>query len=162
MDNRYIYLLANKDLILLKILCDDISIKVNDLLKIGNFFHRRQHFLLTGTCVDQIDKQNRFLVVYVFTNYILGKNVYITTNTAMVLPSLANVYPSGIWIEREIYDLFGVYFTTNKSGIDLRRILTDYHFKGHPMRKDFSLIGYGEKLYSPTTKGLINRHNIAF
>ena len=76
--------------------------------------------------------------------------------------SIADLYPSAIWLEREIYDLFGIYFNSNDKKNDLRRILTDYNFKGHPLRKDFSLIGYNEKFFSYRTKTIKNRKDFSF
>jgi NADH-quinone oxidoreductase subunit C len=65
--------------------------------------------------------------------------------------SLSFLYPSSIWSEREIFDLFGVYFENHP---DLRRLLTDYGFVNHPLRKDFALSGYEELFYFESLKGL--------
>ena len=73
-----------------------------------------------------------------------------------------NLFSSAIWIEREIYDLFGIYFSNSNKSNDLRRLLTDYHFKGHPLRKDFSLIGYQEKIFSYLTKTIRTKHEVIF
>lgn len=70
------------------------------------------------------------------------------------IPTLMNNLPSANYLEREIFDLFGVTFAGH---IDLRRILTDYGFIGHPLRKDFPMIGYHEIFYSPSEKGVIQR-----
>ena len=69
-----------------------------------------------------------------------------------MLPSIAGVYKSSIWLEREIWDLFGIFFSEHP---DLRRILTDYGFKGFPLRKDFPLSGYVELIFSDEYKKVI-------
>ena len=72
--------------------------------------------------------------------------------------SITSIFSGASWWEREIYDFFGIYFNNNK---DLRRILTDYGFKGHPLRKDFPLCGYYELIYDDVNK-IIKKTNIEF
>ena len=70
-----------------------------------------------------------------------------------VIPSLTSIFPSANWMEREVFDMYGVNF---KDHPDLRRILTDYGFEGHPLRKDFPLTGHTEVRYSEDKKKVIN------
>jgi NADH-quinone oxidoreductase subunit C len=69
-----------------------------------------------------------------------------------VIPSIEHIYSSANWFEREVWDLFGVFFSNN---LDLRRILTDYGFEGHPLRKDFPLSGYVEARFDEMSKRVI-------
>jgi NADH:ubiquinone oxidoreductase subunit C len=156
------YLLSNKPLTFIKILTDDIAIKTNNLVHITKFLRNNTYLLTTATAIDQINKFNRFLLSYVFVTYTLAQHVYVLRNTNLTTPSIVNQFPSAIWLEREIYDLFGIFFITNDNTNDLRRILTDYHFKGHPLRKDFSLIGYEEKTFSYLTKTIRNKTQVIF
>ena len=159
---KFIFLLSKKKNICLKILRDDISIKNPEIVTISKYLKNLRYLLITTTGIDQIQKNNRFLVQYVFGNYMLGQRIYLSLNTNLATMSIADLYPSAIWLEREIYDLFGIYFNSNDKKNDLRRILTDYNFKGHPLRKDFSLIGYNEKFFSYRTKTIKNRKDFSF
>lgn len=157
-----LFLLSQKPLISLKFLSNDMSIKTLDLLAIANFLKCSSYFLVTATAIDQIDKFNRFLLTYVFVTFNIAQRFYVNFNTNLTCLSLINIYSSAIWLEREIYDLFGVYFSNYNDSNDLRRILTDYHFKGHPLRKDFSLIGYREKVFSYLTKTIQTKLDVIF
>jgi NADH:ubiquinone oxidoreductase subunit C len=156
------YLLSNKSLISLKLLNDDISIKPKNLVHIVNYLKNDTNLLITATAIDQINKLNRFLLSYVFVTYTRAQRIYVNYNTNLTAPSIINQFGSAIWLEREIYDLFGVFFSNNQHNNDLRRILTDYHFKGHPLRKDFSLIGYQEKIFSYLSKTIRNKTEVIF
>lgn len=156
------YLLSSKPLISIKILCKDLSIKPNNFSNIVQYFKKNTYLLITATAIDQINKINRFLISYVFVTYTIAQHIYINMNTNLKISSITNFYPSAIWLEREIYDLFGIYFTTSDNSNDLRRLLTDYHFKGHPLRKDFSLIGYKEKVFSYLTKTIRTKIEVVF
>jgi len=79
---------------------------------------------------------------------------YLERKTYYILPSLSPIFSSALWLEREIFDLFGVFFEAHG---DLRRILTDYGFNSFPLRKDFPLTGYLELAYSPSSKTLFQR-----
>ena len=78
--------------------------------------------------------------------------VKLMTDEGTKVPSIVDLFPSAGWYEREVYDLFGVIFSGNT---DLRRLLTDYGFKGHPLRKDFPLTGYVEVRYDEEQKRVI-------
>ncbi len=101
--------------------------------------------------VDYPERPERFEVVYCLLS--LTRNhrirVHVTTNEATPIPSVTQLWPVAGWLEREIYDLYGVLFAGNP---DLRRILTDYGFRGHPLRKDFPMTGYVEMRYSEEEK----------
>jgi NADH-quinone oxidoreductase subunit C len=101
--------------------------------------------------VDWPDRDPRFEVVYCLLS--LTKNhrirVHVVTNEAEPVPSVTGIWPVAGWLEREVFDMYGVLFAGNS---DLRRILTDYGFTGHPQRKDFPLTGYVELRYSEEEK----------
>ncbi|MBW8840364.1 MAG: NADH-quinone oxidoreductase subunit C [Sphingomonadales bacterium] len=101
--------------------------------------------------VDYPDRADRFEVVYCLLS--LTRNhrirVHVQTDDVKPVPSVTGIWPVAGWLEREVYDMYGVLFDGNP---DLRRILTDYGFVGHPQRKDFPLTGYVELRYSEETK----------
>ena len=101
--------------------------------------------------VDWPDRDPRFEVVYCLLS--LTKNhrirVHVTANDNTPVPSVTGIWPVAGWLEREVFDMYGVLFEGNT---DLRRILTDYGFTGHPQRKDFPLTGYVELRYSEEHK----------
>ena len=104
--------------------------------------------------VDWPDREKRFDVVY---NLLSLKNnqrirVKVATDESTPVPSAAPVFSSAGWFERETYDLYGVWFADHP---DLRRILTDYGFEGHPLRKDFPLTGYVEVRYDPEQRRVV-------
>ncbi|WP_116089850.1 NADH-quinone oxidoreductase subunit C [Sphingomonas crusticola] len=104
--------------------------------------------------VDYPDRPERFEVVYCLLS--LTKNhrirVHVATDETNPVPSVTGLWPVAGWLEREVYDMYGVLFEGNP---DLRRILTDYGFKGHPQRKDFPLTGYVELRYSEEEKRVV-------
>ena len=101
--------------------------------------------------IDWPDRDPRFEVVYCLLS--LTKNhrirVHVTANEDTPVPSVTEIWPVAGWLEREVFDMYGVLFSGNE---DLRRILTDYGFTGHPQRKDFPLTGYVELRYSEEEK----------
>ena len=145
-----------------KLLCNDISIKPYHIGDIVKCLKVKDYLLTTATCIDQINKLNRFLILYIFSTYSKAHRIYLNTNTKLQALSITDIFSSAIWLEREIYDLYGIYFSNNTNTNDLRRILTDYHFKGHPFRKDFSLIGYREKIFSYLTKTIRTKTEVIF
>jgi NADH-quinone oxidoreductase subunit C len=104
--------------------------------------------------VDWPDRPERFDVVYNLLSVSWNRRlrVIVTTDEAAPVPSVHTVWPVATWWEREAYDLFGIVFSGQP---DLRRILTDYGFEGHPMRKDFPLTGYVEVRYDEDRKAVV-------
>jgi NADH-quinone oxidoreductase subunit C len=105
--------------------------------------------------VDWPDREERFDVVYNLLSVSLNQRlrVIITTDAVLPVPSVHTVWPVATWWEREAWDLFGIVFSGQP---DLRRILTDYGFEGHPLRKDFPLTGYVEVRYDEDRKQVVN------
>ena len=104
--------------------------------------------------VDYPEREKRFDVVYHFLSP--GKNhrirIKVMTDADTPVPSISDVFPAATWFEREAYDFYGILFTGNP---DFRRILTDYGFRGHPLRKDFPLTGFVEVRYSNEQKRVV-------
>jgi NADH-quinone oxidoreductase subunit C len=145
---------------MIKKLPNALSIQPQNLLKLIIGLYTDQ--VLTATVIDQSYKINRFCIQYVFR-----KNTeifYVNLNTRLITPSLVTIMSAFIWLEREMFDMFGIYFSETMSGSlpDARRILTDYHFRGHPLRKDFALIGYSEKVFSYVTKTIKEKKDLFF
>ena len=110
---------------------------------------------LTDVCgVDWPQREKRFDVVYHFLSprQNLRIRVKVATDEATPVPSITPVFPGADWFEREAYDFYGILFTGHP---DLRRILTDYGFEGHPLRKDFPLTGYVEVRYDDEQKRVV-------
>jgi NADH-quinone oxidoreductase subunit C len=105
--------------------------------------------------VDWPERAERFDVVYNLLSVTLNQRVrvIVTTDAATPVPSVHTVWPVATWWEREAWDLFGIVFSGQP---DLRRILTDYGFEGHPLRKDFPLTGYVEVRYDEDRKQVVN------
>lgn len=101
--------------------------------------------------VDWLERNPRFEVVYMLLSVTRNHRirVHVATNEDQPVPSVTGIWPVAGWLEREVFDMYGVLFEGNK---DLRRILTDYGFTGHPQRKDFPLTGYVELRYSEEEK----------
>jgi NADH-quinone oxidoreductase subunit C len=104
--------------------------------------------------VDYPDRAERFEVVYCLLSVTrnLRLIVKVSTDEATPVPTVTTLWPNAGWYEREVYDMYGVLFAGNT---DLRRILTDYGFQGHPFRKDFPLTGYVELRYSEEDKRVV-------
>lgn len=106
------------------------------------------------TAVDIPTRQNRFEIVYNLLSLRFNSRIRVKTYTDELTPveSSVSVYKAANWYEREIWDMFGVFFANHP---DLRRILTDYGFEGHPFRKDFPLSGYVELRYDDEVKRVV-------
>ena len=112
-------------------------------------------WVLCDICgVDYPDRLRRFEVVYNLLSMQLNQRIRIKVETdeEQPVPSVVGLFSSAGWWEREAWDLFGIYFADNP---DLRRILTDYGFEGHPLRKDFPLTGYVELRYDEDQKAVV-------
>jgi NADH-quinone oxidoreductase subunit C len=103
---------------------------------------------------DYPDRPERFEVVYHLLSLTLNHRVRVkvATDEETPVPSITGLYSAAGWFEREAWDLFGIYFADNP---DLRRLLTDYGFEGHPLRKDFPLTGYVEVRYDEDQKRVV-------
>lgn len=104
--------------------------------------------------VDYPERPDRFEVVYCLLSLTRNHRVQVrvATNEDTPVPTVTHIWPVAGWLEREVYDLFGVLFAGNQ---DLRRILTDYGFRGHPLRKDFPMTGFTEVRWSEEEKRVI-------
>jgi NADH-quinone oxidoreductase subunit C len=104
--------------------------------------------------VDFPERAERFDVVYHLMSHTQNTRirVKVAAGEETPVPSVVSVYPSAGWYEREAWDMYGIFFSDNP---DLRRILTDYGFDGHPLRKDFPLTGYVELRYDPEKKAVV-------
>lgn len=110
--------------------------------------------LVDITAVDYPEREKRFDVVYHFLS--MYRNMRVRVKLALReeerVSSIVSVHPSANWFEREVFDMFGILFSGHP---DLRRILTDYGFRGHPLRKDFPTTGYTEVRYDETRKRVV-------
>ena len=110
--------------------------------------------LIDITAVDYPNREKRFKMIYLFLSHennnriILNSDIFIDTKVL----SISNIFPSANWMEREVFDMYGIIF---KDHPDLRRILTDYDFEGYPLRKDYPLTGHTEVRYSEDQKKVV-------
>ena len=141
----------NHKIIYLNIESDDL-IEVILFLKNNNKTKFKQ--LIDITAVDYPENERRFKLVYLLLSHEFNSRILIdfSINENEIVSSLTSVFPSSNWMEREVFDMYGVKF---KDHPDLRRILTDYGFEGHPLRKDFPLTGHNEVRYSEKEKKVI-------
>ena len=107
--------------------------------------------LIDITAVDFLESEKRFKMVYLLLSHEFNTRVLVdcNINDSEIVPSLTKIFPSANWMEREVFDMYGISF---KDHPDLRRILTDYNFEGFPLRKDFPLTGHTEVRYNEDTK----------
>ena len=135
-----------------------INIENENLLEVVLFLknNNKTKFkqLIDITAVDYPENERRFKLVYLFLSHEFNSRILIDffINENEIVSSLTSIYPSANWMEREVFDMYGVKF---KNHPDLRRILTDYGFTGHPLRKDFPLTGHNEVRYSEDDKKVI-------
>ena len=132
--------------------CEDLSstilfLKTNDKCRFKQ--------LIDITAVDYLAREKRFKLVYLLLSHENNLRIMITTNIDEKenVPSITKIFPSANWMEREVFDMYGISFSEHP---DLRRILTDYGFKGYPLRKDFPLTGHTEVRYSEDKKKVIS------
>ncbi len=135
-----------------------LSINDNDLLDVVLFLKTNLNTkftqLIDVTAVDYPENDMRFKIVYLFLSHENNQRLILDTfiKENEFVSSLCSVFPSANWMEREVFDMYGIEF---KNHPDLRRILTDYNFKGYPLRKDFPLTGHNEVRYSEDEKKVI-------
>jgi len=110
--------------------------------------------LIDVTAVDYPTREKRFEVVYHLLSTVFNQRFRVKTSIedGESVPTVENIYRSAGWFEREVWDLFGIYFSNHS---DLRRILTDYGFHGHPLRKDFPVTGFFEVRYDEEEKRVL-------
>lgn len=110
--------------------------------------------LVDITAVDHPEREPRFDVVYHFLSMYQNHRIRVVVPVAedQMVPSLVAIHPGANWVEREVFDMFGILFSGHP---DLRRILTDYGFRGHPLRKDFPTTGYTEVRYDEAQKRVV-------
>ncbi len=130
----------------------DRIVKVLALLRDDPNCHFKQLMDIAG--VDFPERERRFDVVYNLLSLTgnMRVRVVVETDEETPVPSVAELYSAASWFEREAWDLFGIFFSNHP---DLRRILTDYGFEGHPLRKDFPLTGYVEVRYDDEQKRVV-------
>ena len=111
--------------------------------------------LIDITAVDYPDKEKRFKIVYLLLSHENNLRIIVSVSIEekKTVPSITKIYPSANWMEREVFDMYGITFNDHPN---LKRILTDYEFQGHPLRKDFPLTGHTEVRYSENKKKVIN------
>jgi NADH-quinone oxidoreductase subunit C len=135
-----------------------LTVARDDILEVIQFLRddsRCRFGCLIDTCgVDYPEREERFEVVYHFLSPWLNHRVRVRTKTdaGSPVPSIVGLFPGADWFEREAYDLYGILFAGHP---DLRRLLTDYGFQGHPLRKDFPLTGFVELRYDDTQKRVV-------
>ena len=143
--------LINNDELLIEVDEKDI-VDVVQFLKSNENCKFKQLIDIAG--VDYPDNEKRFELVYLFLSHEnnLRIKILIKFEIDQSINSITKIFPSANWMEREVFDMYGIKF---KNHPDLRRILTDYGFKGHPLRKDFPLTGFNEVRYSEKDKKVI-------
>ena len=132
-----------------------ISTKANNVCNLLEDLKKKEklnfEMLLDITAVDYPKRAKRFEVVYILLSLKnhLRIRVKVFINDSEIIPSISKLYKCARWYEREVWDMYGISFKGNN---DLRRLLTDYGFEGHPLRKDFPLTGFVELRYDETKK----------
>ncbi len=135
-----------------------IEVEENNLIDVVQFLKSNEDCkfkqLIDIAGVDYPENEKRFELVYLFLSHEknLRIKVLIKFQIGQSIISLTKIFPSANWMEREVFDMYGIKF---KNHPDLRRILTDYGFKGHPLRKDFPLTGFNEVRYSEKDKKVV-------
>tara|TARA_B110000014_G_scaffold232064_1_gene194506 strand:- start:224 stop:814 length:591 start_codon:yes stop_codon:yes gene_type:complete len=135
-----------------------LNIDSNDIIDVILFLKNNENTnfkqLIDITAVDYPENEKRFKLVYLLLSHEFNVRILIDCfiNENEIPPSLTKIYPAANWMEREVFDMYGIQF---KNHPDLRRILTDYNFDGYPLRKDFPLTGHTEVRYSEEEKKVI-------
>ena len=139
---------------------DELTVEIGetDVVQVVQFFKSNERIkfrqLIDIAGVDYPDEEKRFKLIYLFLSHENNYRIKLSINFQpnQVIDSITKIFPSANWMEREVFDMYGIKF---KNHPDLRRILTDYGFKGHPLRKDFPLTGFNEVRYSEKDKKVI-------
>ena len=139
---------------------DELLIEVgeNDLTEVVQFIKSNEKLkfrqLIDIAGVDYPQEEKRFNLIYLFLSHENNSRLKLLVKfeTSQTINSITKIFPSANWMEREVFDMYGIKF---KNHPDLRRILTDYGFKGHPLRKDFPLTGFNEVRYSEKEKKVV-------
>ena len=139
---------------------DELLLEINekDLIEVIQFLKSNENCkfkqLIDIAGIDFPQEEKRFKLIYLFLSHEHNNRVKLSINfeTNQIIQSITKIFPSANWMEREVFDMYGIKF---KNHPDLRRILTDYGFKGHPLRKDFPLTGFNEVRYSEKEKKVI-------
>ncbi len=135
-----------------------IEIDENNLIEVVQFLKSNEKCrfrqLVDIAGVDYPEEEKRFQLVYLFLSHEKNNRIKLSIKfqSDRSINSITKIFPSANWMEREVFDMYGIKF---KNHPDLRRILTDYGFKGHPLRKDFPLTGFNEVRYSEKEKKVI-------
>jgi len=135
-----------------------IDIDCNDIIDVIVFLKNNASTkfrqLIDITAVDFLQEKERFKIVYLLLSHEYNNRIILSysINENEVIPSITEIFPSANWMEREVFDMYGIKF---KDHPDLRRILTDYNFEGYPLRKDFPLTGHKEVRYSQNDKKVV-------
>lgn len=148
LDTKYISL--SEDAYMINMLCAYENAKAIVL-----YLKEHKFNILTDlSAIDYPERENRFEIIYNLLNIYDNKRVIVkfSVKDKQEVETIADLFNAAIWYEREVWDMFGIYFTNNP---DLRRILTDYGFEGHPLRKDFPLTGFKEVHYDETLKKVV-------
>ena len=130
----------------------------NDLVEVIQFLKSNENCkfkqLIDIAGVDYPENEKRFELIYLFLSHENNTRIKLLIRFELdqTINSITKIFPSANWMEREVFDMYGIKF---KNHPDLRRILTDYGFKGHPLRKDFPLTGFNEVRYSEKDKKVI-------
>ena len=135
-----------------------LNIDSEDLLDVVLFLKTNKDTkfrqLIDITATDYPENSKRFKMIYLLLSHQFNQRIVISCliNENEVVSSLTKIFPSANWMEREVFDMYGIKFNDHP---DMRRILTDYGFQGHPLRKDFPLTGHNEVRYSENEKKVI-------
>ncbi len=135
-----------------------LTVALGDIVGVVGFLKSDPECRFTSlvdiTAVDHPEGVKRFELVYHFLSMFRNHRIRIkvAVDEADMVPSVVDIHPSANWFEREVFDMFGILFSGHP---DLRRILTDYGFRGHPLRKDFPTTGYTEVRYDEVQKRVV-------
>ena len=136
-----------------------LETNLEDLIDVLNFLKTnidcKFRQLIDIAAADFPENEKRFKIIYLLLSHENNSRIKISINFEpdKKVPSITKIFPAANWMEREVFDMYGINF---KDHPDLRRILTDYGFEGHPLRKDFPLTGHSEVRYSEDKKKVIN------